>query len=295
MADFESSPELDALLENFTKGEQARYKSIARTAAKLPEMTGGDVVAVVRQVINSSDEVQVRQMMEHIEEEDDPVQERLWNLIHQFGLIDARRNLSIIEARLAAINRLEEAIAGGAREVPELHKIVKDDPWLLDPRWHLLGDEIPLNDLDIDFSPETEAETGRQLDFLFVLAPKSPAPTDEVVVVEIKRGYTTKGKLRKADVNEVQAFHQYVLGVQEHYDSNTDKPFVRGLMIAQGYTKQANPVRKNLEEIKSPRLEFKTWDRVVHETKKLHTGWLAVSAERVASGEEPESDADDGT
>jgi len=284
---FETSPDLDALLEPFTKGERTRYLSIARTASKFPEMTSDDVFTVVRQVVNASDEVQVREMMERIEEEPEPVQEKVWGLIHQFGLIDARKNLSIIEGRLKAISSLKDSIDKGAREVPELHKMVKDDPWLLDPRWHLLGDEIPLDELNIDFTPETDDETGRRLDYLFVLAPKPPAPTDEVVVVEIKRGYTPDGRERRADVDEVNAFHQYVLAVQEHYAKSTDKPIVRGLMIAQGYTKQADPVRKSYEEqMKSPRLEFKTWDRVIRETEKLHTGWLAVSEERVAAGEE---------
>jgi hypothetical protein len=284
--DFESSPELDALLEPFTKLEKARYVSIARSASKLPEMTGSDVFGVVRQVVNASDEVQVRQMMEQIELEDEPVQERVWGLIHQFGLIDARKNLSIIEGRLSAINRLRGQVHAGAKEVPDLHNIVKDDPWLLDPRWSLLGDEVPLTDFDIDFQPEADEETGRRLDFLFVLQPKEPAPVDEVVVVEIKRGYTKDGSERRADLGEVNAFHQYVISVQEHYQNNTEKPLVRGLMIAQGYTKQADPIRKNLEQIASPRLEFKTWDRALQETERLHTGWLAVSRERVASGEE---------
>lgn len=289
LEEFESSTELDALLEPFTKGERARYVSIARTASKLPEMTGDGVLEVVKQVVNASDEVQVRQMMEQIESEDEPIQERLWGLIHQFGLIDARKNLSIIEGRLKAIERLREQVDAGAKEVPELHNIVRDDPWLLDPRWHLLGDEIPLDGLGIDFQPETDGETGRQLDFLFVLQPKEPAPIDEVLVVEIKRGYTPDGKARRANDKEVHAFHQYVLAVQEHYAKSTDRPVVRGLLIAQGYTGQADAVRKSLEQIQSPRLEFRTWDRVLQETERLHIGWLAVSRERVASGEEADA------
>jgi hypothetical protein len=288
LEDFESSPDLDDLLKDFTKGERRQYLSIARTASKLPEMTGDDVLAVTRQVVNASDEVQVRQMMEQIGEEDEPVQERFWALVHQFGLIDARKNLSIIEARLGAIERLRGQVHDGAREIPELHNIVKDDPWLLDPRWSLLGDEVPLSDLNIEFEAEADGETGRRLDFLFVLQPRSPAPVDEVVVIEIKRGFNKDGKERRASADEVNAFHQYVLAVQGHYATNTDHPTVRGLMIAQGYTSQADPIRKSLEQISDPKLEFKTWDRSLEETERLHTGWLAVSRDRVAHGEQAE-------
>jgi hypothetical protein len=284
--DFNSSSELDELLDPFTRQERARYVSIAKSASKLPEMTGDDVFGVVQQVVNASDEVQVRQMMEEIESEDPAVQERFWALVHKFGLIDARKNLSIIQGRLAAISRLKDQVGGGAPEVPDLHKVVRDDPWLLDPRWSLLGDEIPLEELDIDFKPETDDETGRRLDYLFVLRPKEPAPVDEVVVVEIKRGYDSKGKERKASDKEVHAFHQYVLAAQQHFEKSTDRPRVRGLMIAQGYTAQGDAVRKSLEKIGDPKLEFKTWNRVIDETERLHTGWLAVSKERVAADDE---------
>ena len=286
MDDFEASEELDELLKDFTKAEQNRYIRIARTASKFPEMTGDGIVDIVRGVVNASDEVQVRQMMEQIESEDPAVQERFWMLVHQFGLIDARKNLSIIEGRLAAIGHLQEQVSAGAPEVPDLHRVVRDDPWLLDPRWSLLGDEVPLADLDIDFKPESDNETGRRLDYLFVLRPKEPAPVDEVVIVEIKRGYNSSGKERRADVDEVNAFHQYVAAVVKHFEKSTDRPRVRGLMIAQGYTSQADDVRKNLEKISDPRLEFKTWGRVIDETERLHTGWLAVSKERAEANEQ---------
>jgi hypothetical protein len=283
---FQASEELGALLDPFTKGERTRLMGVARSASRLPEMTSEGVVELMKTVVNARDEVAVRAMMEQIEGEDPLVQERLWAFVHEFGLIDARKNLSIIEGRLTAITRLREGVNKGAKEVPDLHNIVKDDPWLLDPRWHLLGDEIPLQALGIDFAPETDGETGRRLDYLFVLQPKEPAPIDEVLVVEIKRGYAKDGKERKASADEVNAFHQYVLAVEEHYSKSTDRPILRGLMIAQGYTKQADPVRKSLEQIQSPRLEFRTWDRVLEDTERLHTGWLAVSRERVASGED---------
>jgi hypothetical protein len=223
------------------------------------------------------------------------VQERLWALIHKFGLIDARKNMSLIEARLAAIKRLKDQVDGGATEVPTIHNIVRADPWLLDPRWSLFGNEIPLEKLGVDFKPEADGETGRQLDFLFVLQPEEPAPIDEVLVVEIKRGYDSKGKERTANDKEVHAFHQYVIAVEEQYAKSTDRPRISGLMIAQKYTGQADGVRKSLEQITSPRFSFKTWKRVIEDTERLHTGWLAVSKERVESGEseDPSGDTDD--
>lgn len=280
---YTASAELKALLEPFTPTERRGLLKIAATTSELPETSAEDVERLMRDVVNARSDSVVRQLMEKIDAEDEPVQERMWSLVHEFGLIDARRVLSLVEARLSTIRRLQAALNAGAREVPELHRIVRDDAWLLDPRWHLMGDEVPLGDLNVSWQPETDAETGEILDFLFVLQPKSPAPVDEVVVVEIKRSLTIKGAVRRADEGEVQKFQSYVVGVASHYATNTNPPRVRGLMVADCYTKRADSIRKHLEQPADPKLEFKTWKRVLQETERMHTGWLEVSRERAAA------------
>lgn len=280
--DFEAGPEVENLLTDFTKTERKRLLNVARSISKLPEVDEQGLVDTMRTVVNAQSDRAVREMMEEIDSsEDDVTQIRMWSIVQQFGLIDARRNLSIIEARLATIGKLRSAIESGAKEVPDIHNIVVADPWLLDPRWNLLDDEVDVMTLGVQFAPEKD-ESGNHLDFLFALAPHPPAPLDEVVVVEIKRGSYTNGNVRKADVGEVNKFHAYVVAVQEHYARSTDRPRVRGLMIAEGYTSQADGVRKSLESVQNVDLTFRTWDRVIAETERMHLGWLQVSKERVS-------------
>lgn len=280
--DFEAGPVVDDLLTTFTKTERRRLLNVARTISKLPEVDEQGLIETMRTVVSAQSDRAVREMMEEIDKsEDDTTQVQMWGLVHQFGLIDARKNLSIIEARLATIARLRRAIASGAKEVPDIHNIVVVDPWLLDPRWNLLDDELDVLSLGVNFAPEKD-ESGNHLDFLFALAPHAPAPLDEVVVVEIKRGTHADGKVRKADVGEVTKFHTYVLAVEEHYAKSTDRPRVRGLMIAEGYTAQGDAIRKSLETVQGVDLTFRTWSRVIEDTQRMHLGWLAVSKERVS-------------
>ena len=280
--DFEAGEEVKELLTDFTKTEQRRLLNVARTLSKLPEVDEQGLVETMRTVVSAQSDRAVREMMEEIDKsEDDTTQVQMWGLVQQFGLIDARKNLSIIEARLATISRLRKAIESGAKEVPDIHNIVVADPWLLDPRWNLLDDELDVQTLGVDFAPEQD-ESGNYLDFLFALAPHAPAPLDEVVVVEIKRGTHPNGKVRKADVSEVNKFHTYVLAVQEHYARSTDRPRVRGLMIAEDYTAQGDATRKSLETVQGIDLTFRTWSRVIEDTERMHLGWLAVSRERVS-------------
>ena len=279
--DAEKNLALEELLGDRTKGERQALLNVAGRIAKLPEMDADGVAEVMRGVIDSQSEVVVRDLMEQIAEEEDPVQDRMWALVAQFGLIDARRLMSVIEARLKTIDQLQHSLAHGAKEVPEIHRIIRADTWLLDPRWHLLGDEVDIDSLaGVQFQPETDEETGNHLDFLFALAPMAPALVDEVVVVEIKRGTHPNGRVRRADVDEVNKFHGYVVAVQEHYAKNTNPPTVRGLMVAEGYSAQGDRIRRSLEQIGDPKLEFKTWERVLDETERMHMGWLAVNRKR---------------
>lgn len=285
VARYEDNPKIKKLLEPYTKTERKKLLGVARAVSQLPEVDDDGVVDTMESVINAQSDRAVREMIDQIEEEDDVTQERMWNLVREFGLVDARKNLSIVEARLATIRKLKSGIKSGAREVPDLHVIILNDPWLLDPRWNLLDDELKTDELGIVYDPECD-ESGERLDFLFALAPRSPAPLDQVIVVEIKRGTTSKGQLHKANDKEVQKFHTYVVAAQAHYAASTNPPHVRGLMIAQGYTEKADAVRRSLETLSQPPLAFRTWDLVIEETERMHLGWLAVSTDRVNEGSE---------
>ncbi len=279
ISSFQASAQVTEMLEPFTTKERSRLLRVASEISKVPEIDEAGIESTMRSVVNAQSDRLVRELMEQIEETDGPVQAQLWSLVHEFGLIDARKNLSLIEARLATIAKLKTALQSGAREVPDLHRVVVADAWLLDPRWNLLGDEVDVATLGVDFTPEQD-EDGLRMDFLFGLQPHAPARLDEVVVVEIKRGTDTRGRTRKAEVAEVNKFHTYVLAVQDHYAKSTDHPAVRGLMIAQDYTAQADQLRKSLETLPGVRLQFQTWDRVIDDTERMHLGWLAVTRDR---------------
>ena len=278
--DFEAGEEVEELLEPFTKSERRRLLAVAKAVSKISEIDSAGIAQTMRSVVDAQSDRAVRELMERIEEEDDPFQDKMWQLVSEFGLVDARRNLSIIEARLATIRNLKRAVNQGAKEVPDIHNIVVADPWLLDPRWNLLDDEVDLSRVGIAYTPELDEE-GQRLDFLFALAPKAPAPPDEVVVVEIKRGSDSKGKVRKATDFEVNKFHGYVVAVTNHYAKSTERPAVRGLMIAQDYTPAGDAIRQSLETLQGVRLQFRTWDRVIDDTERMHLGWLGVSKDRL--------------
>lgn len=286
---FEVEAQTQALFGDFTRGERKRYLGLARTVAGLGEMTPDDVFQAMRAVVDARDDVHVRQMWEEIDEEAPDVQLRIWDIVHRFGLIDARRNQTIIQARLTAINELKRFVTEGATEVPTIHEHVKANTWLLDPRWHLLGDELDVRQLGIDYDPEFDE--GLRLDYLFALGTSGLAERDELVVVEIKRARRADGTIHRANDQHVPKFLGYVTAAHAYAQRNTTPPAVTGLMVAQDFTPAGLRMKNTLEQPTNPRMMFRTWDRVIHDTERLHMSWL--EAERRRGDDQPADSSPD--
>ena len=270
-------PDILELLKDFTATEQRHLGDIARKISQIGDPEPSEVHDFMVEVIDGFKDRAVRELMERVQFEEEGFQSNFWGLVREFSLIDARKNYSIIQARLGTIDRLGAAIKAGATEVPEIHKVIKEFPWILDPRWSLLGDEIDPATLQEHYEPTLDDETEQRLDFLFILRPQAPAPFDEILVVEIKRGVKSNERIHRVSEEEVNKFHSYVLGVYANYSLNTAPPAVSGLMVASGYTERANRTRRSLEQVREVRLEFQTWDSVIENTRRLHTGWLEVT------------------
>ena len=272
------SPDIQDLLNDFTPSERRILTEIAGKAAEIGQPDGNEIRTFMVEVVNAQRDRAVRELMERVRIEDDGFQTTFWGLVREFSLIDARKNLTIIEARLRTIERLEQAVRAGATEVPELHEIIKKFPWLLDPRWNLMGDEIDPESLGESYTYTVDDETGDRIDFLFALQPSPPIDPDELLVVEIKRGRKRDGRIHRVTQGEVNKFHSYVLGVLNNLSEvRSAPPRVNGLMIADRYSDRAALIKNNLQSLQTPKLEFKTWQDVVENTRRLHTGWLAVT------------------
>ena len=282
-------PDILDLIKDFTDTEQRHLGDIAKKAALIGDPDPTEVHDFMVEVVNGFKDKAVRELIERVKVEDEGFQTNFWGLVREFSLIDARRNYSIIQARLETIDRLDAAIKAGATEVPDIHGVIKEFPWILDPRWSLLGDEVNLDDIAESYTPTIDQETGDRLDFLFALQPNPPAPADQVLVVEIKRGRKSDGRPHRVNNSEVDKFHSYVLGVQEHYSSSSTPPSVSGLMIANAYSARADRLRRSLQSTREVKLDFQTWDSVIDNTRRLHTGWLKVTrrAHAVRQEEDP--------
>ena len=275
--------DIQARLEKFTTRERVILNGIGNRLAKLPEIESSDVTGLLLDIMDSYEDKSIREMIEYIGEETEATQDRMWALVAEFGLIDARRTATKVQARMQVIQKLEELVEGGAPEVPDIHNHLRDNPWLLDPRWDLYGDEVNLTKMLRDrygYAPEGQ---GNQVDYLFAIGPTKPTNADEVIVVEIKRGRNVDGSTRRASLDEVHKFSSYVSDAEAYYEqanSPSHRPTVRGLMVASAFAQQADRQRKRLESVPGGVFQFKSWQSVLRDTRRLHLWWLELSSRR---------------
>ena len=137
--------------------------------------------------------------------------EKLLSLFKEWEIVEAKEMARVTEGRIETIERLQDLIEKNALEVPTLHKFLKEFPWVIDPRWTLVADEVYYSKLLKEKFPDDELdEKDRRIDFLCV------RESGDLVVVEIKR------PKKKASRNELNQMEDYVLFLRGLEEQTTD-------------------------------------------------------------------------
>ena len=141
--------------------------------------------------------------------------EKLLNLFREWEIVEAKEMARVTQGRITTIEKLQKLIENNALEVPTLHNFLKEFPWVIDPRWTLVDDEVRYSDLLRDKFPEDSdaPESDRRIDFLCV------REGTNLVVVEIKRPQA------KASVKELDQIEEYVIFMRENIPQTTDPDY----------------------------------------------------------------------
>ena len=136
---------------------------------------------------------------------------KLLSLFKEWEIVEAKEMSRVTEGRIATIEKLQQLIESDALEVPTLHNFLKEFPWVIDPRWTLVADEIHYSKLLRQQFPDVNLEeSDRRIDFLCV------KESTNLVVVEIKR------PKKHASMKELDQIRDYVSFIKEHLDKTTD-------------------------------------------------------------------------
>ena len=138
--------------------------------------------------------------------------EKLLDLFREWEIVEAKEMARVTEGRIKTIEKLHHLIETNALEVPTLHNFLKEFPWVIDPRWTLVADEVWYSNLLREKFPESNdvLEQDRRIDFLCV------GEGTNLVVVEIKRPQS------KASVKELEQIEEYVNFMRDDIQRTTD-------------------------------------------------------------------------
>lgn len=193
--------------------------------------------------------------------------EKLVTLFREWEVVEAKEMARVTEGRVETIKRLQRLIEEDALEKPTLHNFLKQFPWVIDPRWTLVADEVRYTDLLRRTYPEsTEVpERDRRIDFLCVREGSS------LVVVEIKRPGS------KASLRELGQIESYILFARDRVERATEKEWgsldVVGYLLC-GDVVDDGEVRQKMRILEAGRIYVRTYDDLLTAVKRLHLEFL---------------------
>ena len=190
---------------------------------------------------------------------------KLLNLFREWQIVEAKEMERVTRGRIATIEKLQKLIKTNALEIPTLHKFLREFPWVIDPRWDLVADEISYTSLLREHFPQNSdvPETNRRIDFLCV------SERTNLVVVEIKRPKS------QASVDDLLQIERYVNFLRARVRQSTDSRYedVTGYLLCGGLVNN-DEVREKKDNLAAARIYIRMYTDLLDTVKRVHAKFL---------------------
>ena len=191
---------------------------------------------------------------------------KLLDLFKEWEIVEAKEMSRVTEGRIATIEKLQRLIETDALEVPTLHNFLREFPWVIDPRWTLVDDEVHYSKLLKEKFPDTDlAESDRRIDFLCV------RESTNLVVVEIKRPSMHVSR------RELDQIRDYVFFVREYVgqptDAETTYQNVVGYLLCGDFVK-AGDVGRYRDMLAKDQIYIRRYGDLLDMVKRMHREFI---------------------
>lgn len=192
---------------------------------------------------------------------------KLLELFREWQIVEAKEMAKVTRGRIKTIEKLQNLIEENALEVPTLHDFLKEFPWVIDPRWTLIDDEVTYSQVLRDQFPidESVPENNRRIDFLCV------RESTNLVVVEIKRPES------KASVEELNQIEEYVSFMRDHVRRTTDPDHkyetVTGYLLC-GNLVDTYQVREKRQNLSHASIYIRRYGDLLGTVRRIHNEFL---------------------
>jgi hypothetical protein len=236
-------------IESRPSQESRIIKSFLEKLAE-QENVDEDILERVAEVMVSG--VEYKAFLELVEELDsldvtDP--ELLVKFFRQWELIDAVELGRVCEGRLHVIQKFQELLEQGSREVPDLHNFLRDNPWLLDPRWDYVQDEV---NISRSLTAEIGGTSGGRVDFLCL------GHGQTLNLIELKRPGRTAGR------EDLEQIERYVDFARSHIGNDPQASYsdIVGYLIV-GKLSDDGEILVKARRLAGDRIYVRTYDDLV--------------------------------
>lgn len=195
------------------------------------------------------------------------------SLMTEWSVIEVISAAQLVKGRVEVVKLFERLLDEGAREVPDLHELLKMHPWLIDPTWDKLEDEITIEKcLEKHFKPTEEILPNgkRRLDFFCI------GDAGRLFVVEIKRA-----DFRCTDDTEIKQLKDYVDFLRDQEDQHKDlrrsRNNVQGYLIAGDFSTELN---REIERISRDGMFVRRWGELLRTAREAHKQYFEIMKKR---------------
>ena len=190
----------------------------------------------------------------------------LLSLFKEWEIVEAKEMSRVTKGRIATIEKLQHLIETNALEVPILHNFLKEFPWVINPRWTLVDDEVRYSRLLKEKFPDRNlVESDQRIDFLCV------RESTNLVVVEIKRPQA------RASSGELDQIRRYVSFIRDHVKGTTDPEMqyqnVVGYLLC-GDLVNTGDVREYRDILEKSQIYVQRYGDLLDRVKRMHEEFI---------------------
>jgi len=209
-------------------------------------------------MVDSFEQKVFHEMVASLPEE--PEDARLIEVFEEWGFIEAKEILRLVEGRISTIEQFDKFVKEDAKEVPTIHNFFKEWPWILDPTWTRWNDEVYFSELLRKNFPDEKLEgPDRRIDFVCI------GSGDTVHVVELKR------PKHKVNAKDLEQLLEYVAFVRGRLGNAPDRPYrdSAGYIVA-GEISDDYVTREKIKVLSEGRMYVKRYGELLTVAHRLH-------------------------
>ena len=189
--------------------------------------------------------------------------EKILNLFREWEILEAKEMMKVTEGRITTIEKLDQMIKTNALEKPDLHNYLKQFPWVIDPHWTLVDDEVTYTQLLNNEFPEDAdvPEENKRIDFLCV------NEGTNLSVVEIKRPQS------RVSLKELNQIKDYIIFMRHYVQVSNAPEFankpVKGYLLC-GSMVDTVKARGEKEILENSDIYIVRYSDLLRKVEKLH-------------------------